>query len=154
MASNYGVTQIDTDYLNNLQTQLQDLQTQVEQQLQGLGTAGATSDSLSFIPPLTSTIKVAAGTTSFDAGAALNTALGNMGGSVHDQLTWLDRILGDMISEITTTVASFNGTESLNNETVDQLISDFQNTISDINTPAGSSNSSTNTNTGTNSPQT
>jgi hypothetical protein len=49
-------------------------------------------------------------------------------------------------------VASFNGTESLNNETVDQLISDFQNTISDINTPAGSSNSGTNT--GTNSPQT
>lgn len=142
-----GVTQIDASYLDTLKNQLTDLQHQVEQQLNGLGTAGATPETVSFIEPITSSIKVAAGASSFDAGAALNTALGTMGGSVHDQLTWLDKVLGDMISEITTTVASFHGTESLNNESVDQLITDFQNTISDINTPAGSGSGSPNTTT-------
>jgi hypothetical protein len=145
MAAGSGVTQIDTTYLDGLKTQLQDLQTQVEQQLQGLGTSGATPNTVSFIEPITSSIKLQAGASSFDAGAELNSKLSAMGGSVNDQLTWLDKVLGDMISEITTTVASFKGTESLNNESVDQLITDFQNTIGDINTPAGSGSGSSNT---------
>jgi hypothetical protein len=148
MASDTGVTQIDSTYLTNLQNQLRDLHTQVEQQLTGMGTAGVTSTTTSFIEPITSTLHVAAGTASFDAGAALNSALSAMGGSVHDQLTWLGTVLNDMIGEITTTVSSFNGTESLNNETVDQLISDFQNTIGAINTPAASNSPGTG-NTGT-----
>ena len=41
-----------------------------------------------------------------------------MGGSIHDQLTWLNKVLTDMISEITTTVNSFGNTESLNTESV------------------------------------
>ena len=141
MAAGSGVTQIDTTYLDGLKTTLQDLQTEVEQQLRGLGTGGATPNTLSFIEPVDSSLKLAAGSASFDAGAALNKALSTMGGSVHDQLTWLDKVLGDMINEITTTVASFKGTESLNNEGVDKLISDFQTTIGDINTPPGSSGS-------------
>jgi hypothetical protein len=135
------ITQIDTTYLDNLKNQLQDLQTQVEQQLQGLGTKGVTSNTLSFIEPLTSQLTIAAGAASFDAGAALKTALNVMGGSVNEQLTWLEKVLGDMISEIITTVASFKGTESLNNESVDQLMNDFKNTISEMNTPAGSGTS-------------
>jgi len=141
MSSGAGVTQIDTTYLDNLKIQLQDLQSQVEQQLQGLGTTGATSSTLTFIEPITSSIKLAAGASSFDAGAAINAQLSKMGGSVNDQLTWLDEILGQMASEITTTVATLKGTESLNNESVDQLMADFQNTINDINTPAGSGSS-------------
>jgi hypothetical protein len=141
MSSGAGVTQIDTTYLDGLKTQLQDLQSEVEQQLQGLGTSGATSNTLTFIEPVTSSIKLAAGAASFDAGAAINAQLSKMGGSVNDQLTWLDKVLGDMISEITTTVATFKGTESLNNDSVDQLMTDFQNTISDINSPAGSGSS-------------
>jgi len=140
-----GVTQIDATYLNTLKGKLTGLQHEVEQQLTGLGTAGATSETVSFIEPITSSIKVAAGATSFDAGAALNTALGTMGGSVHDQLTWLNQVLGDMITEITTTVSALHGTESLNNESVDQLITDFQHTISDMNTPAGSGSGTPNT---------
>jgi hypothetical protein len=132
------ITQIDTAYLDNLKNQLQDLQTQVEQQLQGLGTKGVTPNTLSFIEPLSSQLTIAAGAASFDAGAALKTALNAMGGSVHDQLTWLDKVLGDMIIEITTTVNSFKGTEGLNNESVDQLLNDFKNTIGDMNSPAGS----------------
>ena len=132
------ITQIDTTYLDNLKHQLQDLQAQVEQQLQGLGTKGVTPNTLSFIEPLSSQLTIAAGAASFDAGAALKTALNAMGGSVHDQLTWLDKVLGDFISEIITTVASFKNTEDLNNESVDQLLNDFKNTIGDMNSPAGS----------------
>ncbi|HEY2579883.1 MAG TPA: hypothetical protein VGI74_26520 [Streptosporangiaceae bacterium] len=142
MSSGAPVTQIDTTYLDGLKSTLQELQTEVEQQLHGLGTGGATPNTLSFIEPVDSSLKLAAGSASFDAGAALNKALAAMGGSVHDQLTWLDKVLGDMINEITNTVASFKGTESLNNEGVDKLISDFQSTISDINTPPGSPSSS------------
>jgi hypothetical protein len=47
-----------------------------------------------------------------------------------------------MSEEITTTVNSLNETESLNNDAVDQLVKDFQNTIGDLNNPPGSSNSS------------
>ncbi|SRR5260370_6470973 len=138
MSRGTGVTQIDTAYLDNLKNHLRDLQTQVEQQLQGLGTKGVTSNTLSFIEPLTSQLKIHAGAASFDAGAKLNSALSTMGGSVHDQLTWLDKVLGDMIQEIITTVHSFKGTEDLNNESVDQLINDFKKTIGDMNKPAGS----------------
>jgi hypothetical protein len=141
MSSGAGVTKIDTTYLDGLKTTLQDLQNEVEQQLQGLGTSGAGPGTLSFIEPVTSSIKLAAGASSFDAAVAINNQLSTMGGSVNDQLNWLYKVLGDMISEITTTVASFQGTESLNNESVDQLMTDFQNTISDVNTPAGSGSS-------------
>jgi hypothetical protein len=142
MSSGAGVTQIDTSYLDTLQGQLEELQSQVQQQLEGLGTAGASSNTLSFIEPVTSSLNVAAGAQPFDAGATLNSKLSAMGGSVNDQLTWLNKVLGDMISEITTTVASFKGTESLNNESVDQLITDFQATISDMSTQAGSGSGS------------
>jgi hypothetical protein len=145
MSTGSGVTQIDTTYLDTLKNQLQDLQTQVEQQIKGYGTnpiqdgVGIGPGTLSSIEPVTSALKLQAGAASFDAGATLNAALSTMGGTVHDQLEWLHKVLGDMIDEINTTVASLKGTESLNNESVDQLITDFQNTISDINTPAGSS---------------
>ena len=62
-----------------------------------------------------------------------------MGGSINEQLTWLQKVLTDMINEITTTVNSFSNTESLNTETVDQLMSDFQNTINDFTSPPSGS---------------
>jgi len=157
-----AVTQINADYLKKLQGNLQDLLGQVNDQIQGLGTKGATGSTTSFIPPVTSSLTVAAGASSFNAGAAINKALSAMGGSVSDQLTWLKHVLTDMISEITTTVNSFSGTESLNNESVTQLMNDFQKTINDINSPAGSGSSgtsnpntsATNPNTGTSNPNT
>jgi hypothetical protein len=138
MASSGSVTEIDQTYLTNLQTTLQDILTGVEGQLRGLGTAGANSTSTIYIGPVDSSLTVKAGPTSFDAGAALDAALKTMGGSVHDQLEWLEKVLTDMISEINTTVSSFGASEQLNEESVDQLMSDFQTTISDMNTPPGS----------------
>ena len=76
-----------------------------------------------------------------------------MGGSVNEQLTWLQKVLTDMINEITTTVNSFSGTESLNNEAVSQLLTDFGNTINDMNNPPGGSGSG-NPNTPSSNPNT
>lgn len=136
MADSGTVTQINKEYLTTLSNKLNDILTEVEAQLKGIGQSSAPGTT-TFIQPVDGSLKVIAGGTSFDAANALNKALGAMGGTVHDQLTWLHKVLTDMISEIKTTVDSFSGTESLNNESVDQLISDFQGTIGDLNTPAG-----------------
>jgi chemotaxis protein histidine kinase CheA len=141
MADTAPVTQIDASYLNGLKAQLQELLDTVNDQITGLGTKGVTSDTTSFIQPVTSQLKVAAGTAGFDVGKELNTALSALGGSVSDQLAWLKKVLTDMISEITTTVNSFSASESLNEEAVETLATDFANTISDIGTPAASGSS-------------
>jgi hypothetical protein len=145
--------QIDSAYLNNLQSQLETLLTAVESQLRGLGTTSSAQTS-GFLDTVDETLTVQAGATTFNAGAALNSALKNMGGSVHDQLTWLQRVLNDMINEITTTVQSFSGTESLNNDAVSQLITDFQNTISDMSNGPGSTSSNNTPNTSSNNTST
>ena len=133
-----AVTQINADYLKNLQGQLSDLLDQVNTQLKGLGTTGASSSTTPLISAVTSSIQVAAGGNSFDAAQTINSALQSMGGSVNDQLNWLKNVLTDMISDITTTINSFSGTESLNNESVSTLESDFQKTINQLNSPASS----------------
>ena len=131
-----AVTQIDANYLNGLKGQLETVLTDVQNQLKGVGN---TPDG--WVSAIDQNFSVLPGPSSFNAGAALNTALNALGGSIHDQLTWLEKVLTDMINEITTTVNSFSGTESLNTETVDQLISDFENTINDINNPPNGSGS-------------
>jgi methyl-accepting chemotaxis protein len=139
MPATSPVTQINASYLNGLKSNLQELLDQVNQQLSGLGAKGVTSTTTSFIEPVTAALQVAAGASPFAAGAAFNQALKSMGGSVNDQLIWLKKVLTDMISEITTTVNSFSATESLNDESASQVASDFAKTISDLNTPGGSS---------------
>lgn len=131
-----GVTQINKDYLNGLKGQLSQILTDVEKQLTGMG---ATSDpgTTGWLFPIDGTFSVAAGGSSFNAATALNTALKAFGGSVHDQLTWLKKVLTDMISEITTTVNAMGNTEDLNTQSVDQLIHDFQSTINGMNNPPG-----------------
>lgn len=136
-ASGAGVTQINKSYLLNLQTQLQDILDQVEAQLRGLGTTGTSTGTTNFIQAVNSSLSVVAGPAGFQAGADLNNALKSMGGSVNDQLTWLQKVLTDMISEITTTVNSFTSTEQLNEESVDQLMTDFQQTIASMSSPPG-----------------
>ncbi len=140
MTTPTNTTQIDTTYLQGLQNQLQTILTDVKDQLRGVG-ASPNPSVHGWLETVDQTLNVQGGGSSFNAGAALNTALKNMGGSVHDQLTWLEKVLNDMINEITTTIQSFSGTESLNNDAVSQLISDFQNTINDMNNPPGGSSS-------------
>lgn len=128
--ANGGVTQIDATYLNGLKGQLQTALTDVETQLKGIGSSPA-----GWVNPIDQNFSVLPGPTSFNAGAALNAALKAMGGSVNEQLTWLKKVLTDMINEITTTVDSFSNAESINSESVGQLITDFQGVINDMNSP-------------------
>jgi hypothetical protein len=153
MAPTGPVTQIDTTFLNSLKGDLQDIQQDVQSQLNGIGSGDP--DLSSWISPVDQSLTVTAGAQNFNAGKALTDALSKMGGSVHDQLTWLNKVLTDMISEITTTVNSFGNTESLNTEAVSTLITDFTNTINDMNNPPGGSGTPSGSNppsTGNNSP--
>ena len=136
------VTQIDTNYLTKLKSQIDDLKTEVELQIRGMGPTGTNSSTTNYIYSVDN-LKLLPGTSSFDAGTQLQNALKTMGGSVHDRLTWLDKTLGDMSDEITATINKFNGTESINNDSVDQLVTDFRNTIADM----GNSGNNPNTNT-------
>ena len=142
MAAAGNVTQIDATYLNNLKGQLQAIQTDVQSQLNGIGTS-SDPNLTGWISAVDQSLTVSAGPDKFNAGKALNAALSKMGGSIHDQLTWLNKVLTDMINEITTTVNSFGNTESLNNDSVATLISDFQHTINDMNNPPGASGTTT-----------
>jgi hypothetical protein len=143
MPSNGNATQINAQYLNNLKQQLATILTDVENQLKGQ--ASPYPSITLWVPTVDSNLTVKAGgdksgsSSTFDAGAAIEKALSTMGGSVHSQLTWLQKILNDMINEITTTVNSFGNAESLNNESVDKLIQDFQSTIGDFGSPPGGS---------------
>jgi hypothetical protein len=132
-----NVTQIDLSYLHKLKTRLSAMQTQVEDQIRGQG-ASFDPATTPWIGPVDATLTVRAGGagtgagSTFDIATALTSALAAMGGSIHDQLAWLDTTLGGMIAEITATVNSFGTTESTNNEAMDKLISEFQTTISAI----------------------
>ncbi|HEY3907756.1 MAG TPA: hypothetical protein VGM14_27890 [Streptosporangiaceae bacterium] len=132
-----NVTQIDTAYLNKFKGQIDQLRSDVEVQIRGIGPSNdpATTNYINPVDNLT----LLAGPPGFDAGVALANALKTTGGSVYSQLQWLDKVLKDMSEEITTTVSSLNDTESLNNDAVDGLIKDFKNTIGDMSNPPGSS---------------
>ncbi|SRR5260370_34275452 len=136
MAATGAATQINADYLNGLKGQLQTVLGDVKTQLKGVGSSPA-----GWVNPVDQNFSVLDGPNGFNAGAQLNAALKAMGGSVNQQLTWLQKVLTDMINEITNTVNSFKNAESLNTETVDQLITDFQNTIKDVNNPPSSAGS-------------
>jgi hypothetical protein len=126
-----AVTHIDTNYLNQLKAQLQMVLTEVENQLKGIGASSA-PNLTGWLGPVDTTLGVLAGATGSAIGTALNNALSGLGGSIHDQLVWLQKVLTDMTHEIDTTVSTFGNTESLNNATVDQLLAEFQSTIGDL----------------------
>jgi superfamily II DNA helicase RecQ len=132
-----NVTHVDAAYLNKLKASLTEARTQVEDQMRGQG-ASSDPTTTQWIEPVDSALRVSAGGmgagagSTFDAAAALKTALSNMGGSVHDQMAWLDKVLGDMINQITTTVKSFGTTEGVNQDSMHKLMSEFQATIGAI----------------------
>jgi hypothetical protein len=146
MAGTANVTQINETYLKQLQSQLDTILSDVEGQLRGIGATTDTSTT-GYLSAVTSDLSVMAGggtgtSGTFAAATELNSALSAMGGSVNDQLTWLKQVLTDMITEIGTTIDSFTSTESLNSETVEQLMTDFQDTITDMSNPPGGTSSS------------
>ncbi len=131
-----AVTQIDANYLNQLKAGLQTVLTEVQDQLKGIG-ASSDPNLTGWVGPVDNTLCVLAGGSGCCTGTTLSNALKALGGSIHDQLVWLQKALAGMIHEIDTTVSSFGNTESLNTETVDQLLADFQNTIGDLSGATG-----------------
>lgn len=135
--SSDNVTQVDAAYLNRLKARLTEMQAQVEDQIRGQGASSDPTTTL-WVDPVNSSLMVRAGGvgagpgSTFDAAGALSTALSAMGGSVSDQLTWLDAVLGKMINQITVSVNSFENTEGVNNDVIGQLMSEFQATIGTI----------------------
>jgi hypothetical protein len=132
MASTTNVVQIDADYLKGIQSRIEAVLTEVNEQLQGVGQFSGM-----WLNPVNSSFSVEAGGSGFDVATALNSALKTMGGTVNERLTWLQKVLQDMDAEITTTINSFSKNESLNKEDISTLMNDFQNTIKDMSNPSG-----------------
>lgn len=133
MTSNTSdVTEVSVDYLRRLNVALTDILQQVNARLSG-GTAPDSQTVL--VSPVDSGLQVSAGSPgddcglNFDAAAALNAALSTMGGSVHDQLEWLSGVLSAMIGEVNAAIAAVGNANHLNDEQVDALIAEFENTI-------------------------
>jgi hypothetical protein len=79
----------------------------------------------------------------FAVGQELNAKLSTMGGSVNKEVTWLQTVLQDMIQEIGTTITQMGNADVLNAEQVQTLMTDFQQTIADVNAGPGGSSSTT-----------
>jgi hypothetical protein len=139
-----AVTQIDITYLTGLQSTLEGILTEVKQQIAGVGPV-TIGTGIEDIAPLSS-LTLEPGVTGsngagFDPANQLLTALKTMGGSVNDQLVWLEKFLTDMIAEIGTTITSFGTAGSLSSESVAQLDSDFSGAINDMQQGASSGSS-------------
>jgi hypothetical protein len=136
-----GVTHISKSYLLGLATQLGTLKQQVQDQISGLGPAYETTMTGGPLQAISDSLSVKAGAPPFAMAATLNQDLKAMGGSVNSQLTWLKKILTDMIQELTTTADKMSNTEDLNSEQAAALITDFQGVLSDVS--AGPSSTTT-----------
>jgi len=139
-AQNGGVTEVSVAYLRQLNASLADILHQVDGRLADVGTATWTSPA-ALIEPVDAGLHVkaggpGAGGPDFDAAAALNAALSDMGGSVHDQLEWLHGVLTAMIGQVNDAIAAVGAVNYLNDEQADALISEFEHTIGVHHMPA------------------
>jgi hypothetical protein len=128
---------IDKTYLTNLRAMLQEMLDDVSHQVNGLGNKSTILGNI-WVPPVDGNLNITMpggtpGTSStFPLGADLNAKLTAMGGTVSDDVVWLQTVLGDMIDEIDTTIKSMSDTENLNEDTIQKLMDDFQQTLSDM----------------------
>jgi hypothetical protein len=132
-----NILQIDTTFLKGILGEVQQVLSQVTADMSG---AGYQIPATSGITVVNGSLQVSAGA-SFPAAAELNQALMSMGSSVYAQLQWLQKVLTDMVSETEATIKSMTGTESLNEDSVDQLQQDFYQTIADMQSPPGGGSS-------------
>lgn len=129
---NGDVTEVSVAYLRQLSAALNDVLQQVNARLNGATTPNGRTV---LTEPVDSSLQISAGGPgdgsglTFDAAAALDDALSTMGGTVHDQLGWLSRVLSAMISEISDAIAAVGKADYLSSEQVDALIREFENTI-------------------------
>jgi hypothetical protein len=138
---------IDYDYLANLQKTLQLMLDDVNNHINGSGNV-ATWWGTTWVPAVDGSLNItmpggSPGTGStFPLGQNLNAKLASMGGSVSEEMGFLQTVLEDMIDEIETTMDSMTSTENLNDDSVQALLSEFEQTISAMNAGPSSSGSS------------
>ncbi|HUZ26736.1 MAG TPA: hypothetical protein VMV07_23535 [Streptosporangiaceae bacterium] len=142
-----SVLEIDQGYLRGLQTALQQILNDVTNQVNGLGSVTWFTGPVQ-VPPVDSslTITLPGGTSgsgsTFPLGQELNAHLAAMGGTVAQEVQWLQNVLTDMVAEIDTTITAMSDNEQLNNEAITKLMNDFQQTFADLGTSPGSEPSS------------
>jgi hypothetical protein len=139
-----GVLWINQQYLFALRDQLETMLTDVTNQANGAISTGSYSGVL---PVVDQNLNIIApggsggSNSTFQIAADLNIQISKMGGSVAQVVTYLQNVFTDMIQEIETTANAMNSTETLNAESASQLMTDLQQTITDINAGPGSGSS-------------
>jgi hypothetical protein len=142
MASNSSApaTTINIDYLNKLATSLQTLLDEVNQVIRIMPSANAATNGSNI---WNGNLTVDAGASGFNAAKNLEAAVQNAGNMVHSELTWLQKVLTDTISELHTTAQGMQGADQLNAESVQTLLQDLQGAYNDIQaSPTGGSSGS------------
>jgi len=142
-------TKIDPTYLKRVQSAFELLLAEVKDQINGIGMDGgilipAVSASLNeYFSPGGAVVKGVTGTYSlpFVPAADLYSQVGTMGSSIGSELHYLEKILQDIISGITTTLNNFGTAEDINTDSVDHLLAEFKSVVADLSNPPGSSSS-------------
>jgi hypothetical protein len=140
-------TKIDKTYLQKVQGAFELLLQDVKNQINGIGLDGgimipAVSASLNeYFSPGGAAAKGVTGTYSlpFVPAVDLYTQVGTMGDSIGSELKYLEKILQDIISGITTTLNNFGTAEDINTDSVDHLLQEFKSVVADLSNPPGSS---------------
>jgi hypothetical protein len=122
MTTLWQPTHVSVGYLQQLQASLSDILAQVNAQLAGQSGGPATPEQ---IVDSDLGVQAGGGGVAYDAAEMLNRALSTMGGSAQAQLTWLSGTVTAMIGQITTSIDSLSGTNTLNTEQADALIAEF-----------------------------
>jgi hypothetical protein len=134
---------IDKDYLKKVQSAFELLLQDVKNQINGIGLdAGilipAVSKSLNeYFSPGGAVVKGVTPTYGlpFVPAQDLYDQVGTMGDSIGRELHYLEKILQDIISGITTTLNNFGSAEDINQDTVDHLLQEFKSVVADLNNP-------------------
>jgi hypothetical protein len=141
---------ITPTFLTTVQKAFEVLLQDVKQQINGIGMDSGImipavgADLNEYFSPGGTAVKGITGTYSlpFMPATDLYNQLGTMGTSIGGELAWLEKVIEDIISGITTTLSNFGSAEDINADAVDQLLDDFQAAVSALNNPPGSSSGS------------
>ena len=140
---------IDQAYLKKVQGAFEALLQDVKDQINGIGMdsgfmiPAVGADLNEYFSPGGAAVKGVTGTYSlpFMPASDLYNQLGTMGTSIGAELQWLEKVLQDVISGITTTLNNFGAAEDINTDSVEQLLANFQAAVTALGNPPESSTS-------------
>jgi hypothetical protein len=138
---------IDQAYLKKVQGAFETLLQDVKDQINGIGMDSGImipavgADLNEYFSPGGAAAKGVTGTypLAFMPASDLYNQLGTMGTSIGAELQWLEKVLQDVISGITTTLNNFGTAEDINTDSVEQLLANFQAAVTALGNPPESS---------------